>query len=144
METWISTCLTFKIPTAVQQGPERSSVRCSGLCFLLELKQTPASRRMDYPGCCCSFCQTKIEAGILAKNNRVFVFHDWPFQRRSILAASQQSSLYLIHCVKCVSVSTQTAMCCCCSPPPPLSSSNVPLSYGRFADCEWPLRFQRG
>lgn len=53
------------------------------------------SRRMDNPGCCCSFCQTKIEAGPRAKNNLVFVFDNWPFQRGSVLESIQWSSCYL-------------------------------------------------
>lgn len=48
---------------------------------------------MDNPGCSCSFCQPKIEAGILAKSNLAFVFDNWPFHRRSVLDPSRPSSL---------------------------------------------------
>lgn len=53
------------------------------------------NRRMDNPGCCGSYCQTEIEAGTQAKNNLLFVFDDWPFQLRSVIAATRQASLYL-------------------------------------------------
>lgn len=75
-----------------------SIITSSSLLLSMHRNRLQPSRRMDNPGCCCAFCQTKIEAGIQAKNNLVFVFDDWPFQRRSILTASPQPSLYLIHC----------------------------------------------
>lgn len=71
-------------------------ITSSSLLLLMHRNRLQPSRRMDNPGCCCSFCQTKIETGIRAKNNLVFVFDNWPFQRRSILASSQQPSLHLI------------------------------------------------
>lgn len=88
-----------------------SIITASSLLLLMHRNRLQPSRGMDNPGCCCSFCQTKIEAGIRAKNNLVFVFDDWPFQRRSILAASQQRSLYLIHCVN---IPLSTKIVCAC------------------------------
>lgn len=64
----------------------------SSLLLLMHRNRLQPSRRMDNPGCCCSFCQTKIETGIRAKNNLVFVFDNWPFQRRSVLASSPPDS----------------------------------------------------
>lgn len=110
----------------------------SRLLMLMHRNRLQPSRGMDNPGCCCSFCQTKIEAGIRAKNNFVFVFDDWPFQRRSILAASQKPSLYLIHCVNS---RVSAKIVCACLRAACFFCSLNPSSYGPFADCEWPLCF---
>lgn len=65
-------------------------------CCCSHRNRLQPSRGMDNPGCSCSFCQPKIEAGIRAKTNLVFVLDNWPFQRRSVIASSQRPSLYLI------------------------------------------------
>lgn len=81
---------------------------------------------MDNPGCSCSFCQPKIEAGILARSNLVFVFDNWPFHRRSVLDPSQQSSLPQIAWY------LQTRF--------PHASFQTPgFQIFYFSDCEWPL-----
>lgn len=85
---------------------------------------------MDNPGCSCSFCQPKIEAGILAKSNLAFVFDNWPFHRRSVLNPSRPSSLSQI------ARHLQTRF---------PHASFIPLfklpvfRYFIFSDCEWPL-----
>ena len=107
------------------------------MSLLTHRNRLKPSRGMDNPGCCRSFCQTKIEAGIGAKNNLVFVFDDWPFQRRSILAASQQPSLFLIHRVNSP---VSTEIVCACF----FSHSLKTSSYGPFGDCERPLFFASG
>lgn len=105
-------------------------------CCCSHRNRLQPSRGMDNPGCSCSFCQPKIEAGIRAKTNLVFVLDNWPFQRRSVLASSQQPSLYLI-VLKSRIYKNSVCVCVC------LRASFLPSSQtiGLWAFCWLPVAF---
>ena len=130
LEIYIYTHMSFSQATARIKLSFCHIITSSALLLLTHRSRLQPSGRMDNPGCCCSLCQTKIEAATQAKKTTCICVRRLAFSEEIHFShiSTAPLCLYLIHCVNSL-VSTKIVWPCVLLLPlvSPLLSQTVKL-----------------